>query len=154
MKVCVSCQTDVGGKRAVPIKEDRIIRTIRSVKRSLGVAQNNELYVCEACLPKHNERRKSFEKTMLFASVFAGLMLVIILVAPVLSGRIDPWAIISGFIVAGFILALPIFKYAPAAESLPAPKPNVMPPPVPPVPPVPVEPQIEAKQKKKTKKRR
>jgi hypothetical protein len=116
MKVCVSCQKDVENRRAARVREDRIIKGIRSLKSAFRIAQNNELYVCEDCLPKHMERRKSFEKTMLFASVFAGLMMLVIIVAPLLSGRFDPWAVVSGVVVAIFILALPIFKYAPAVE--------------------------------------
>jgi hypothetical protein len=111
---------DVEGKRAVPVREDRIIRTIRTLKRALNVAQNNELYVCESCMQTHLERRRSFEKTMLFASVFAGLIFLVILIVPLLSGRIDPWGVVSGFIVAGFVLLLPIFKYAPAVEGVSA----------------------------------
>jgi energy-converting hydrogenase Eha subunit A len=147
MKVCVSCQMDVEGKKALPVREDRIIRTIRSVKRALNVAQNNELFVCQDCMPKHMERRKSFEKSMLFSSVFAALILVVLVAALLLSGRFDPWALISAVIVCGFILALPIFRYAPAVEGQLQPK--AAPPPVP----APGPPQLpETEKKKKIKK--
>lgn len=165
MKVCISCQTDVSSKTAYPIKEDRIIKVIRGVKKALGIAQMNELYVCKDCLPKHNERRKSFEKSMLFASVFAGLVLVILLAAIILSARFDAWAVISAFIVAGFIVVLPVFKYAPAVEAPPepaAPVPAIPPPPAPQEPAPPVQPlaparaegtkEDEGKRKKKSKK--
>ena len=62
MKVCISCQKDMEGKRAVPVKEDRIIRVIRTIKKTLGIAQMNELFVCEIDLEEHVQRRKSFEK--------------------------------------------------------------------------------------------
>lgn len=128
MKVCVSCQSDVEGKKAVKVREDRIIRGIRRLKKALNIAQNNELYVCQDCLPKHMERRKSFERSMLFASVFSGLILVVLVAALLLSGRFDAWAFVSAIIVGGFILALPIFRYAPGVEgTLPAPAPAVMP---------------------------
>src|SRR5512143_1078798 len=137
MKVCISCQTDVSAKTAYPIREDRIIKVIRAVKKALGIAQMNELYVCKDCLPKHNERRKSFEKSMLFASVFAGLVLVILLATIILSARFDAWAVVSAFIV-----VLPVFKYAPAVEAPPEPAvpvPAIPPPPAPqePAPPMP-----------------
>jgi hypothetical protein len=120
-KLCVSCQVDVEGKKAFPIAEDRVIRGIRGVKKALGVAQMNKLFVCEACMPKHMERRRSFEKTMLFASVLAGIMLLIMIIAPLLSGRFEAWAFLSGFIVAGFIVLLPVmFKYVPAVEGVSA----------------------------------
>ncbi len=155
MKVCVSCQTNVEGKRATPVREDRIIKGIRAVKKALGLAQNNQLFVCENCMPKHLERRRSFEKTMLFASVFAGLLMLIIIIAPLLSGRFDPWAVVSGVVVSLFILALPVFKYTPAVEGISAsgpmfgqkkagtgaaPSPPLAPPLPPPEPPIPPEP--------------
>lgn len=140
-KLCISCQMDVEGRKAFPIQEDRIIRGIRAVKKALGVAQMNKLYVCEACMPKHMERRRSFEKTMLFASVLAGIMLLIMIIAPIWNGRFEAWGFLSGFIVAGFIVLLPVmFKYVPAVEgvsaSAKAPPGN----PAPPVPPVPYYP--------------
>lgn len=150
MKVCVSCQKDVEGKPARKIREDRIIRGIRAIKRALRVAQNNELYVCTDCMPSHTERRKSFEKSMLFASVFAGLILIVLIGAFILSGRFDAWAFVSAFVVAGFILALPIFKYTPAVEGG-APPPVPMPPVPPPVPMEPKEAKTEAKEEKKKK---
>ncbi|MFH0885398.1 MAG: hypothetical protein V1861_06845 [Candidatus Micrarchaeota archaeon] len=118
-KMCVSCQLDVEGKKAFPIAEDRVIRILRAVKKALRIAQMNKLFVCEACMPKHMERRRSFEKTMLFASVLAGIMLLIMIIAPILSGRFEALAFVSGFIVAGFIVLLPVmFKYVPAVEGV------------------------------------
>ncbi len=110
---------DVTGKPAVPVKEDRVIRTIRAVKKAFGIAQMNELYVCEADVQKHLDRRRSFEKSMLFASVFSGLIVLILLAALVLSGRFDPFAFVSAIVLALFVLALPLFKYAPALEGMP-----------------------------------
>ncbi len=51
MKVCISCQADVEGKPAAPVKDDRIIRGIRTIKQKFGWAQNNQLFVCQNCLP-------------------------------------------------------------------------------------------------------
>jgi len=116
MKVCIACQKDVEGKKAVPVKEDRIIRTIRTVKKAMGIAQMNELYVCEADIEEHLKRRRSFEKSLLFASVLAGLIIVVVLLALLLSGRFDLWALVSALIIGGFILVLPLFKYSPALE--------------------------------------
>ncbi len=144
-KLCISCQMDVEGRKAFPIQEDRIIRGIRAVKKALGVAQMNKLYVCEACMPKHMERRRSFEKTMLFASVLAGIMLLIMIIAPILNGRFEAWAFLSGFIVAGFIVLLPVmFKYVPAVEGVSALAKAPPGGPAPPVPPVPYYPALPA----------
>lgn len=116
MKICVSCEADVEGKKAFKIKEDRVIKAVRAVKKAFNIAKNNELYVCEACLPKHKEKRQSFEKSVLFGTVIAVVLLVILLGMLLLSGRFDPWAIISVFVICGFILALPFFRYAPGIE--------------------------------------
>jgi hypothetical protein len=104
---------------------------------------------------------------MLFASVFSGLMLVIIILAPLLSGRFDAWAIISGLVVAFFILALPLFKYTPAVEGISAsgrpagtrkqPSGSVSVPPAPapsPPSPLPVAPAQKKTKAKKAKSRR
>jgi len=156
MKLCISCQTSVEGKRAYAVREDRIIKGIRFIKQKLKIAQNNELYVCESDLEAHNKRRKSFEKTMLFASILAGLLLVIILLSPLLSGRFDPWGFSAGIVVALFVLVLPLFRYAPAVESAaqapPMPfKPGPEPEPLPNEPSPEPEPVLQAKDKDRGK---
>ncbi len=116
MKVCIYTQKDVTGKKAIPVKEDRVIRSIRFVKRIFGVAQNNELYVSEEHLDEHRKRRKSFEQSMLFASVFAGIVVLLVLFSLVFNQNYDIWSILSAFIIGGFVLALPLFKYSPALD--------------------------------------
>lgn len=130
MKVCISCETDVSGKKAYPIKEDRIIRAVRSIKKALNIAKMNELYVCENCLAKHKARRQSFEKSMLFASVLGGLIIIVMLGMMLLSGKLDPWAVASSFVIGGFVMLLPFFRYTPAVQLPPGqePKPGPSPP--------------------------
>lgn len=117
MKICIYTQKSVEGQLAVPVRDDRVIRTIRSVKKFFGIAQMNELYVSVPHIEEHRKRRRAFEKSLLFASVFAGLIIVVVIFSLVLSGRFDVWAIASAFIIAGFVLALPLFKYSPALEA-------------------------------------
>lgn len=148
MKVCISCQKPIEGTRAVRVKEDRIIRTIRTIKKFLGIAQMNELYVSEEHLEEHLKRRRSFEKSMLFASVFSGLIIIVVVVALLLSGRFDLWAIFSALIIGVFILALPLFKYAPAVEST---TPSLIPGVAPKPKPVPAKKAPKKKTAKKTK---
>lgn len=116
MKICIICQATVDAKTSIPIKEDRIIRIIRTIKKTLRIAQMNELYICKNDLQKHSERRKSFEKSVMFASVMAGIILVVSILSVVLSGRFELWGIVSGVLLAGIIMLLPIFKYIPAIE--------------------------------------
>jgi hypothetical protein len=114
MKICIYTQKSVEGQRAIRVHDDRVIRTIRTIKKAFGIAQMNELYVSVSHLEEHKKRRSSFEKSLLFASVFAGLIVVVVLFSLIFSGRFDLWAIISAFIIAGFVLSLPLFKYSPA----------------------------------------
>jgi hypothetical protein len=116
MRICIYTQKSVDGQLAVPVRDDRVIKTIRAVKKFFGIAQMNKLYVSVPHLEEHKKRRRGFEKSLLFASVFAGLIIVVVLFSLVLSGRFDLWAIASAFIISGFVLALPLFKYSPAVE--------------------------------------
>ncbi len=115
MKVCIVCEKEITDNKATAVKEDRIIRTLRSIKGMFKIAKKNELYVCSEDLKKHEERRKSFEKGVLFASIGAGIVIVVIIAKTVLSG-FEGWSIASGFVLAGFILMLPLFRYTPAVE--------------------------------------
>ncbi len=117
MKVCISCQENVEGKNATKIKEDKVIRTIRKIKKLFNIAQMNELYVCEKDIAEHTKKRHSFEKSMLFVSVFAGIILIIMVGGLLISGQLELVSIVSAIIIAGFVLFLPLFKYAPALES-------------------------------------
>lgn len=119
MKVCVDCQQDVVGKKAVKVKEDKTIRMLRGLKRFLRIAKENDLYVCEADLEKHLERRKSFEKTMLIFAAIAAFIVVLLFVAILLSGRFEILTIISAILIGIFLFLFSvIFKYVPAVESL------------------------------------
>jgi len=117
MRICIVCQEDVSGKRAVKVKEDRIIKAIRKIKQTFNIATNNELYVSEECIPKHKERRRTFERSMLFFGILAAIIVVLMLSSIVLSGKFDLGMIISAFLIGGFILLFAlIFKYTPAVE--------------------------------------
>ncbi len=117
MKVCIDCQKEVSGKRAVRVKEDRVIRLLRWIKRVLKVSKENELYVCEEDLSKHMERRKSFEKAMLFLTVLVGIIVFLLLITIIVSGRIEVWTILSAIMIGVLLLLFSLlFKYVPALE--------------------------------------
>ncbi len=118
MKVCIVCQKDISGKSAVPVKEDIIIRTIRSFKQFFHIATNNELFVCSDDVPVHEERRKSFERSMIFFGVLSAIVVLLLVGTLLLSGRFDIFAFISAILIGIFILLLSIvFKYSPAIET-------------------------------------
>lgn len=116
-KVCVDCQKEVNGKRAVKVKEDRIILALRAAKRALKISRENELFICEDCFEKHEKRRKSFEKTMLIFAVVAALIIVLMVFTIILSGRLELWAILSGILIIALLAVFSIiFKYVPATD--------------------------------------
>ncbi len=119
MKICIECNESVAGKRAVKVKEDRIIRLIRIVKQKLNIAANNELYVCEKDIDKHIKRRKDFEKNMVFFSILAGLVVLAMVASMLLSESLNIWAVFSSIVIGMFILTFAVvFKYAPALEDI------------------------------------
>jgi hypothetical protein len=119
MKVCISCQKDVSGKMAYPVKWDRFLSIILTIKKALHIAQMNELYVCEDCLQKHQERRAAFERSMMLAGVLAGIIILLILSTLILGGRFDAFAFFAGILLAVVMLLFPLFRYAPALEGMP-----------------------------------
>lgn len=116
MKVCITCEKEITDSDCLKVKEDVIIRTIRSIKQKIGKAKMNELYVCKADEQKHTERRKSFEKRMLFAALISGIVLILLFISLILSGRFEPFAIISGLFISIMIPGFALFSYAPAVE--------------------------------------
>jgi len=122
MKICIFCEKDVEGKEAVRVREDQVIRAIRSVKKALRIAQMNELYVCRDDVRKHMERRRSFERAMLFAAILAGIVMLLFIFTLILSGRFDLGSFLLVLVIAAFILVFPLpFKYAPALEGMQSP---------------------------------
>jgi hypothetical protein len=149
MKVCISCEADVSGKKAYPVKEDRIIRIVRNAKKALGIAKMNELYVCESCLEKQKARRQSFEKSRLFAIVLGSLIIIVLLGMMLLSGKLNPWAAVSSIIIGAFVMLLPFFRYTPAVQLPPGPEPTPDPERPSPLPPMPGGPKVKKAKRKR-----
>jgi uncharacterized membrane protein len=118
MKACIYCQKSVEGKRAVKVREDAIIKTLRNLKRSLNMAKENELYVCEEDFKKHQERRKSFQTSLIIFSIAAVLVLLLAIVSMVISGNINLLGLVSAIIIGLFLVIFAVvFRYAPEVES-------------------------------------
>ncbi|NYZ77005.1 hypothetical protein H0O02_01675 [Candidatus Micrarchaeota archaeon] len=117
MKVCVDCQKEISGKKAVRVREDRVIVSIRWLKRLFKVSKENELYVCEEDMKKHAERRKSFEKSMMIFAVLAAMIFLLLLASIVISGRVEFWTILSAIAIVLLLLFFSLlFKYVPGVE--------------------------------------
>ncbi len=118
MKVCIECEKSVEGTKAVKIREDNVIKAIRAIKRRLGAAKENELYVCEEHLKQHIERRKSFQKSLILFGIAAVLVFVLGLLSMIISGNFSLIGFFAAIIIAVFlILFAVVFKYTPDLES-------------------------------------
>jgi uncharacterized membrane protein len=118
MKICIECEKDVSGKKAVKIREDRIIQAIRKVKEITRTAQGNELYVCEEHVEQHKTRRKKFERSILIFGILAGVVVVLLVGMLLMSEKFDIILFIYSVLIGVFILAIAvIFRYCPGMEN-------------------------------------
>ncbi|MEW6328889.1 MAG: hypothetical protein AB1468_02105 [Candidatus Micrarchaeota archaeon] len=108
MDICIICQKQRKGRRVL---DDVVINCLRGLKRKLGIAANNELYVCEECVPEHRKRRASFEKTLVF---YGAIGVIIILAVLLFSPRLGSLLVAVFFGL--FVLALSLLHYVPAIE--------------------------------------
>lgn len=110
-KVCIICGKEKDG---TPIKDDIVIRTIRKIKGALRLATNNTLVVCRECTDDYAKKRAKFEKTLVQYVVVAAILLVLILVLPLLSGKLFSLeSLIFGILIGIFIIALSLIGYMP-----------------------------------------
>ncbi|MBU0585964.1 hypothetical protein KJ780_00475 [Candidatus Micrarchaeota archaeon] len=115
-KVCIVCTNEVQGN-AYPVKDDRIIKAIRKVKATLGMAKNNELYVCEECFPKYEPKRKKFEKQMVYSIALAALIIVFVIGLQIISGGLNLMIMFFGLLMGlGIILMAMLIYFTPALE--------------------------------------
>ncbi len=111
--VCIVCGEE--REEGTPVEEDVVLKSIRSVKQSLGIATNNILIVCEQCEEEYRKKREKFEKTFAQHVLFGILILLAIVVVPMLVGGVfQPGTILLGVLVAAFIIALSIVQYFPS----------------------------------------
>lgn len=121
-KICIICHKEVTGK-ALKVKDDFIINSIRSIKKLFRVAQNNQLFVCDKDIAVHREKRKKFEKELLVISAIVVIIILLLNGLPLLSGRFQFSMLLSSIFIAILIIVFAIlFKYAPAVEETVNPK--------------------------------
>ncbi|VVC04075.1 Uncharacterised protein [Candidatus Burarchaeum australiense] len=108
-RICIICQQEKAG---AAVRDDFFIRTVRAVKKTLGIATNNVLVVCKECEPEHQKRRGAFEKTLLqYGAIGIVIGLVILFLSFNLTG------LVVALLMAGFILSFAITRYHPASEA-------------------------------------
>ena len=118
MKVCIICEKEVQNQRAAPVKDDKILAFFRWLKAQFKVAKNNELYVCEVDSKTHATRRKAFEKRALIAIALAVLVFGLFIFSAVMARKFDLWSLVSAFIIALFLILLPLITYTPAVGAI------------------------------------
>ncbi len=117
VKICIICEKEPTGN-ACKVRDDAIIKTIRAVKQKLKIAKNNELYVCEDCLPSYKEKRKKFEKNLVFYVAIAAVIFIIINGFQLINGKFSIVLFFISLFLGLMISALAILNYAtPPIES-------------------------------------
>lgn len=110
-KVCIICEKEPQGS-AARVRDDFIIKTIRAVKQRLGVAKNNELYVCEGCLPPYREKRKKFEHNTIFYIAIGVIIFVLVNALQVMYGKFSIATFFASLFLGAIVAVLPILNYA------------------------------------------
>ena len=111
MRVCIICEKEPQGK-AYAVKDDAVVRTIRGVKQRLGIARNNELFVCESCLPVYREKRKKFEKNLVLYVAIGVVIFVLLNGFQIMSGRFNFVTFLASVLIALLVAALAVLNYA------------------------------------------
>ncbi len=114
-RVCIICEKEPQGN-AARVREDPIISTIRSVKGFFHMARNNELYVCENCLPKHREKRKAFERSMVLWVAIGVIVFIAMNALQVISGVFNLFTFVSSVFLALVFAAFGLLNYSPAVD--------------------------------------
>ena len=71
--ICVICRQEKKGDK---VEDDIYLETMRKIKNKLNIAANNTLVVCKDCLPKADEKRKRFERTIMVWGILMSLLFV------------------------------------------------------------------------------
>jgi len=110
-KVCIICGKE---RKGAQVQDDVVIRAIRRVKGALRVATNNTLVVCGGCMDEYKKKRAKFEKALVLYVVLAAILLVLIAVLPLISGKFFSLeSILFGVLIGVFIIALSLIGYMP-----------------------------------------
>ncbi len=110
-RICIICEKEPQGK-AYRVSDDAIIKLIRGVKQKLGIARNNELYVDEACLPAYREKRRKFEKNLVFYVAVAAIIFLLINGFQLAYGRFSIITFIASVVVGALVASLAVLNYA------------------------------------------
>lgn len=116
--VCIVCKKELDKKNlkdAKAVKEDKVIKTIRALKKALKIATNAQLYVCKEHVAEQQKRRKEFEKSIVITGLLAALVFIGLAAVPILAkGQLNIGSIFAGLLIAVLLVLLGGFlKYTP-----------------------------------------
>jgi len=115
-KVCIIHQKESDG---ISVKDDPVLRSIRSVKRIFKASTGNQLVVCREHLDEAHKRRAKFERSLMTAAGIGALFGVVMLAISILSQK-SIFDILRAVLLLVFLVvvmsALSLYQYFPALE--------------------------------------
>lgn len=110
-KICIICEKEPRNI-AYKVRDDMIIKTIRTIKQKIGIAKNNELYVDEDCLSVYREKRKKFEKNIVFYIAIGTIFFILVNGFQLIYGRFSLGAFVASIFLCVLITVFPVLNYA------------------------------------------
>jgi hypothetical protein len=120
-KACIICGEEVASGR--PVQDDAVIKAIRAVKQSLGVARNNELVVCGGHMEAYQKKRQAYERKLAVYAVISAAVLAFFIFLPIFTTGFSLYSSFAGFALAAFVMLLAVVtSHTPRiGESAPSP---------------------------------
>jgi len=122
-KICIIHQKESDG---IPVRDDFVLKAIRSVKKAFRVSTGNQLVVCKAHIEEAKKRRAKFEKSLVTSAGIGALFGLIMLVISIMSQR-SIFDILRSILLLVFLVivmaALSLYQYFPSIEGGPKRKP-------------------------------
>ena len=101
--VCLICEKQTEG---IPIEEGPVIKAIRTIKGSLGIAKGNVLVICPGCWEEYRKRRTGFEKSMLIWSIIGVIFAALLIIPPILFGDWEIFNILRNIVLSIILIAV------------------------------------------------
>ena len=116
VKVCIVGKEEL--KSGYPIKEDAVIKVIRTLKKKLKISTGNELMVCEKHLEEAKKKRKEFEGSVIKLVALVSVIAVIAIILAVINNTFNLLpATFALLILLGLLMVvLALFRYYPAVD--------------------------------------
>jgi uncharacterized membrane protein len=106
---CIMCGKN---RRGIPVREDKVIGSIRWLKRKLRNEKGNALVVCRDCYDKYSMQRKRFEsRQFLYIAIGIVFMVLMIITSPTVL------AFIVGILIVMLLYAFAMLSYIPALDT-------------------------------------